>query len=126
MERLSSYRGIALRHTSLATVAVSHINRQKRGQKQLLLYGIRKNSDMENVSEYVQTLSCEARARYIIKVLNTGLSIDPYSISNELWQKELDALPRMEWSDMFLYCVLTQSPFTREEIKVSLYVTTKF
>ena len=77
-------------HTSLATVAVSHINRRK----QVLLHGIRQNSDMEKVSEYVQTLSCKARARYITKVLNTGLSIDPYSISNELWQKELDALPR--------------------------------
>ena len=81
---------------------------------------------MEKVSEYVQTLSCEARERYVTKVLNTGLSIDPYSISNELWQKELDALPRMQWSDIFLYCVSTPSPFTREEIKASLYVVTKF
>ena len=50
---------------------------------------------MKKVSEYVQTLSCETQARYmyITKVLNRGLSIDPYSISIELWQKELDALP---------------------------------
>ena len=83
---------------------------------------------MEKVSEHVQTLSYESRERYIAnKVLNTRLRFDPYTISNEYrtWQEELDALPRMQWNDMFLYCVSTPSSFTREEIKVSLYVANK-
>ena len=73
---------------------------------------------MERYSEHFQA---DAKARYVTKVTSTGLNIDPYVIPNGSWQNELDwdKIPRVKWSDMFVYLVLTPSPYTREELKVS-------
>ena len=113
-----------LRHTSLATVAVSHINRQKCNGTSM--DGIRQNSIMEKVSEHVQILSHESRAGYIKKYSRKNwasiLTLLPTSCT---WQMKLDTFVQMQWNGMFLYCVLTPSPFVREEINVSLYVATK-
>lgn len=75
---------------------------------------------MERTSEYVHTLSSESRARYVAKVVESGLKSDPYAIPKDMWLKELDVVPCVQWSDMFIYCVSTPSPYTREEIKVNI------
>ena len=79
-------------HTSLATVAVSHINRQKQSPR--IWFQI--ESVTEKVSEYVQALSRESWAKYVSILLSTELSIVRYVISYEYWQDELDAVLRMQ------------------------------
>ena len=52
-----------------------------------------------------------------------GLKTDPYAIPNELWMAEPDRIPDVAWSDMFMYKRTTPSAYTKEEMKVSLYLT---
>lgn len=75
---------------------------------------------MEQVSEYYSELSGEAKARYESKVLNSGITVDPYAIRDDFWVKEMDVanIPEVKWSDMFMYLICTPSPYTREEMKV--------
>ena len=75
---------------------------------------------MERTSEYVHTLSSESRARYVAKVVESGLKSDLYAILKDMWLKELDVVPSVQWSDMFICRVSTPSPYTQEEIKVNL------
>ena len=67
-------------------------------------------------SEYLCSLSEEARQRYENKVAGTGLSVDPYVI--EEWTQDPETVPRLAWSDVMLYMVSTPSPFTKEALKV--------
>ena len=52
-----------------------------------------------------------------------GLNTDPYTIPNELYMAEPDRIPDVAWSDMFMYMIATPSAYTKEEMKVSLYLT---
>ena len=67
-------------------------------------------------SEYLCSLSDEAKKRYASKVVGTGLSVDPYVIDN--WTQDPGTLPSLAWSDVMLYMVSTPSPYTKEAIKV--------
>ena len=52
-----------------------------------------------------------------------GLNTDPYAIPNDLCMAEPDRIPDVAWSDMFMYMIATPSAYTKEEMKVSLYLT---
>ena len=69
-------------------------------------------------SEYLRTLTIDARSRYENKVITTGLSVDPYTIDDALWTREPETIPQFSWSDVMLYMVSTPSPYTKEAIKV--------
>ena len=69
-------------------------------------------------SEYLLSLSVEAKQRYESKITGTGLDVDPYVI-DELTQAP-ENIPRMAWSDVCLYMVSTPSPYTKEAVKVRL------
>ena len=58
---------------------------------------------MEWTSKYVHTLSSELRARYVMKVVESGLKSDLYAIPRDMWLKVLDIVPYVQWSDMFIY-----------------------
>ena len=77
---------------------------------------------MERVSEYFLGLSAESQARYTSKVTNTALKSDPYTIASECWVAESKKLPNVLWSDMFMFMIVTSSPYTREELNVSKHV----
>ena len=70
------------------------------------------------MSEYLSSLSDEAKQRYESKVAGTGLSIDPYVIDD--WTQDPETIPRLAWSDVMLYMVSTPSPYTKEAINVYL------
>ncbi|XP_065891478.1 uncharacterized protein [Dysidea avara] len=70
---------------------------------------------MERQSEYFSGLSFVARERYKQKVINAGLSNDPYCI--ECWHEQLDSSPDVKWSDMLTYMTETPSDNTREAVK---------
>ena len=74
---------------------------------------------MEIKSEYFCKLSADSKTRYECKVTSSGLTKDPYAIDE--WTDDPDTVPEVQWSDMVLYMISTPSPYTREEIKVSLY-----
>lgn len=74
---------------------------------------------MERVSDYFSGLSPESKARYTAKVVGVGLKADPYAIPSEQWVAEPSEVPKVAWSDMFVYMIATPSPYTKEEIKVS-------
>jgi len=62
---------------------------------------------MERTSEYFDDLSAEAKARYRQKLAKVGLKDDPYSIPNDLWVEKPPSVPKIAWSDMFLYMIST-------------------
>ena len=74
---------------------------------------------MKRVSEHFLGLSAESQARYTTKVTNAGLERDPYAIPSECWVAEPEKVPKVAWSDMFMFMIKTPSPYTREELKVS-------
>ena len=78
----------------------------------------RANVLMERTSEYFDDLSAEAKARYKQKLAKVGLKDDPYAIPNDLWVEEPPSVPKIAWSDMFLYMISTPSVYTKEEMKV--------
>ena len=67
-------------------------------------------------SEYLCSLSVEARRQYESKVTGTGLSLDPYVI--EEWSQDSENIPLLAWSDVCLYMISTPSPYTKEAVKV--------
>ena len=73
---------------------------------------------MEQTSEYYSTLSSDSKARYTEKVTGAGLKTDPYVILNKSWTEEPVSVPQVSWSDMFLYMILTPSPYAKQELKV--------
>ena len=64
---------------------------------------------MEQVSEYFNLLSTEAKVRFEEKVAQVGLKTDPYVMPSDLWVEEPPSLPHVTWSNMFLYDIHTQS-----------------
>ena len=64
-------------------------------------------------------MSAESKQRYTDKVTGVGLKKDPYTIPSEHWQAELNHVPNVALSDMFVYMVTTASAYTKEEMKVS-------
>jgi len=64
----------------------------------------------------------DARSRYETKVLTTGLSNDPYSITE--WTVKPSVILDIKWRDFMIYMVSTPSPYNKEEIKV-IYLTIK-
>ena len=75
---------------------------------------------MERKSEYFASLSAESQRRYESKVISSGLRTDPYAIDDRHWTETPERVPDVQWSDMMLYMIATPSPYTREEIKVSM------
>jgi len=71
---------------------------------------------MQSKSEYFTSLSGDAHSRYEMKVLTTGLSKDPYSITE--WTEEPSVIPDIKWSNFMIYIVSSPSPYTMEEINV--------
>lgn len=67
-------------------------------------------------SEYLCSLSEDAKQRYESKVAGTGLTVDPYVIDD--WTQDPETVPRLAWSDVMLYMVSTPCPFTKEALKV--------
>ena len=67
-------------------------------------------------SEYLCSLSAEAKLRYESKVISSGLNLDPYTI--KVWTQDPETVPSLQWSDVMLYMVSTPSPYTKEAIKV--------
>ena len=65
------------------------------------------------------SLSAEGQARYTAKVTNTALKSDLYTIASECWVAEPKKLPNILWSDMFMFMIVTSSPYTKEELNVS-------
>ena len=57
---------------------------------------------------------------YESKVISSGLRTDPYAIDDRHWTETPEIVPDVQWSDMMLYMIATPSPYTREEIKVSM------
>ena len=62
---------------------------------------------LERVSECYNDLSGEAKARYCTKVCGVGLKLDPYVILDKLWMDESDRVPNVQWSDMFMYMIVS-------------------
>lgn len=75
------------------------------------------------MSEYYSKLSGEAKARYCAKVCGVGLKTDPYAIASEFWVDDPEKIPDVAWSDMFMYMIATPSAYTKEEMKVSLQLS---
>lgn len=73
--------------------------------------------ELSRKSEYVCSLSAEARKRYSSKVITAGLHADPYTLED--WTQNPETIPAIQWSDLMLYMVSTPSPYTKESIKVS-------
>ena len=73
---------------------------------------------MELKSDYFHGLTAASKTRYETKVLASGLEVDPYSITT--WVVNSEEFPEVNLSDMVMYMISTPSPYTREEIKVSL------
>ena len=71
---------------------------------------------LQRRSEYLLSLSAEAKQRYENKITGTGLDVDPYVIDE--WTQDPTNIPRMAWSDVCLYMVSTPSPYTKEAVKV--------
>ena len=67
-------------------------------------------------SEYLCSLSNEAKQRYEKKVASTALTVDPYVIDD--WTEASETIPQLAWSDVSLYMVSTPSPYTKEALKV--------
>ena len=61
-------------------------------------------------SEYLLSLSVEAKQRYNNKITGTGLDVDP-SVIDE-WTQDPENIPRMAWSDVCLYMVLERQALT--------------
>ena len=76
---------------------------------------------MERKSQYYLELSHESQLRYQSKVVCAGLNDDPYAVEESLWTDDPDSIPTVNWSDVVLYMVSTPSPYTREELKVSVF-----
>ena len=76
--------------------------------------------DLQAKLEYFDGLSAEAKARYTRKILLSGLTINPYCISE--WTENPEIVPAIKMSDMLLYLVATPSPYTKEQIKVANFV----
>ena len=76
---------------------------------------------MERKSQYCLELSHESQLRYQSKVVCAGLNDDPYAVEESLWTDDPDSIPTVNWSDVVLYMVSTPSPYTREELKVSVF-----
>ena len=72
------------------------------------------NMQLERVPEYYGGLSGVAKARYCTKVCGVGLKLGPYVILDELWMEETDRVPNVQWSDMFMYIIVTPSAYTKE------------
>ena len=49
-------------------------------------------------SEYLCSLSEDAKQRYESKVAGTGLTVDPYVIDD--WTQDPETVPRLAWSDV--------------------------
>ena len=75
---------------------------------------------MESKSDYFHGLTAASKTRYESKVLSSGLKVDPYSITT--WMVNSEDFPEVNISDMVMYMISTPSPYTREEIKVSLHL----
>jgi len=65
---------------------------------------------MEKPSGYYLDLKADSKKRFQLKVMSTGLRIDPYSIAQ--WNEDPDVIPVMTWSDVVMYMVSTPSPYT--------------
>ena len=66
----------------------------------------------------LHTLSVNLKARYTEKVTASGLKTDPYVIPDESWTEEPMTVLLISWSDLFVYIILTPSPYTKQELKV--------
>ena len=62
-------------------------------------------------SEYLLSLSVEAKQRYENKITGTGLDVDPYVINE--WTQDPENISRMAWSDVCLYIVSTPSAYQK-------------
>ena len=78
------------------------------------------NIEIQRKSEYFANLSADSQRRYESKVISSGLNIDPYAIDDCQWTEVPETVPDVQWSDMMIYMTATPSPYTREEIKVSI------
>ena len=61
---------------------------------------------MEKPSGYYLDLKADSKKRFQLKVMSTGLRIDPYSIAQ--WNEDPDVIPAMTWSDAVMYMVTTR------------------
>ena len=75
---------------------------------------------MESKSDYFHGLTAASKTCYETKVLSSGLKVDPYSITT--WMVNSEDFPEVNISDMVMYMISTPSPYTCEEIKVSLHL----
>ena len=75
---------------------------------------------MESKLDYFHGLTVASKTRYESKVPSSGLKVDPYSITT--WVVNSEDFPEVNISDMVMYMISTPSPYTREEIKVSLHL----
>ena len=71
------------------------------------------------LSEYFETLSGSGKARYLQKLEICQLKRDPYCVTENELIASPASIPRVKWSDMFVYLMSTPSQHTLHEIKVS-------
>ena len=53
---------------------------------------------LQHKSEYLLSLSAEAKQRFESNITGTGLAVDPYVIDE--WTQDPANFPRMSWSDV--------------------------
>lgn len=70
--------------------------------------------------DYFHGLTAASKICYETKILASGLKVDPYSITT--WVVNSEELPEVNLSDKVMYMITTPSPYTCEEIKVSLHL----
>ncbi|KAL7298198.1 hypothetical protein TKK_0009193 [Trichogramma kaykai] len=68
------------------------------------------------MSEYVKNLTSDIRLRYCDKVTCIN-SIDPYTITKEMFSEEKSEVPKVELVDIMTYFVLTHNVFSAKQIK---------
>ena len=70
-------------------------------------------------SEYLCSLSNEAKQQYESKVVGTGMDLVwiPIPITDN-WTRDPETIPQLTWSDVMLYMVSTPSPYTKAAVKI--------
>ena len=70
-------------------------------------------------SEYFQSLSYQAKTRYIDKLkLPSGKVLpDPYQLEPEMWSEDLKLWPDVEFGNIYTYLIGTPGQFTQQSMK---------
>ncbi|KAL7300295.1 hypothetical protein TKK_0006926 [Trichogramma kaykai] len=68
------------------------------------------------MSEYIRNLPCQVKLRYLDKVVCID-SIDPYTITSEMFLNDQSVLPVVGPFDIMTYLVITHSAYTSQQIK---------